>query len=149
MTSCLLPASNTSWTVESSLPSPFAKLGFLTRLASAVLEKPSVSKTTLTLRYLLQEKKFNTEYDKAHGLWKIGEYSLLLYDAPLKVNVLQDIPLQGRGQVRFTGGVLHQAEAVCAFKPIRADQAALAVGRYGNTLLVVDQQSALLSEVLS
>ena len=148
MTSYLLSSPDTSWTVESSSFETLHKPGLLNRLFSTVLKEPPVSTSDLTLRYLLQEKKFSAEYDKAHSLWKIGEYSLFLYSTPLKVDVLQDIPLKGHGQVKFTGGVLHQAETVCTSKAINANQPAWAVGRYGNTLLVVDQQSALLSEVL-
>ena len=124
------------------------KPSLLDRLFSATPREPSVSRSALALSYLLQDKKFNAERVVGQDIWRMGQYSIYLYDSPLKVNVRKPIPPNGKGQVNFTGGVSYQAETGRMTQSIQAGQTVWVVARYGNTLLVVDQQSALLSKAL-
>lgn len=124
------------------------KTNVLDRLFLAAAKKPLVSRSALSLRYLLQDKKFNAEYIASQDVWRMGQYNIYLYDSPLKVEVGKAIPPSGKGQVNFIGGVPHRAETGRTTKTIEAGQAVWVVARYGNTLLVVDQQSALLSKAL-
>jgi hypothetical protein len=121
---------------------------WLERLLPSVPKKSLRSKSALALRYLLRDNKFSAEYDNRHNTWKIRGYSISLYDSLMEVKVQKDIEPNQKGQVIFTGGVLYQAETGRTSKTMKAGQMVWVVARYGNTLLVVDQQSALLDQAL-
>lgn len=120
----------------------------LNRLFSTNSKKPKTSRTSKALRYLLQDKKFDAEYLNGYDVWRMGQYNIYLYDSPQKVTVHKDIPPSGKGQVNFTGGVAYQAESGRTAKTLEAGETVWVIARYGNTLLVVDQQSALLTKAL-
>lgn len=120
----------------------------LNRMFSTNSKKPQASRTSKALRYLLQDKKFDAEYLNGYDVWRMGQYNIYLYDSPQKVTVQKDIPPSGKGQVNFTGGVPYQAESGRTTKTLEAGEAVWVIARYGNTLLVVDQQSALLTKAL-
>jgi hypothetical protein len=124
------------------------KSSLLDRLFLTTPKNPLASRSALALRYLLQDKKFNAEHVAGQGVWRMGQYNIYVYDSPVKVDVCKAIPPNGKGRVNFTGGVSYQAETGRTTKTIEAGQTVWVVARYGNTLLVVDQQSALLSKAL-
>lgn len=124
------------------------KNGLLNRMFSTNTKNSQTSRTSTALRYLLQDKKFDAEYLNDYDVWRMGQYNIYLYDSPQKVTVHKDIPLSGKGQVNFTGGVLYQAESGRTAKTLEAGETVWVIARYGNTLLVVDQQSALFTKAL-
>ena len=124
------------------------KQSLLERLRPAPSSENAPSQADVVLHHLLKDEKFNATYDRRRGLWKTGGYTVQVYDSLLKVNVSKDITPHKKGQVVFTGGVTYQAETGRASTTIAAGQAVWAVARYGNTLLVVDQQSTLLQKIL-
>ena len=125
-----------------------AKPSLLERLFPVAPKPPAASRSVLALRYLLKDKKFDAECLAGQDVWRMDSYSIYVYDSPLKVEVRKAIPPKGKGQVNFTGGVSFQAETGRTTKTIAAGETVWVVARYGNTLLVADQQSALLSKAL-
>lgn len=124
-------------------------LRWLNRQSPALAKEKSGSKLELLLRQILQDEKFNAEYDRHRRAWKLEGYTVHLYDSWQKVVVSGAIAPGHKGQVTFTGGVLHRAETGLMSKPLSAGQTAWAIARYGNTLLVVGSRTALLRKALS
>lgn len=122
---------------------------WLTRESPKVAKAESGSKLELLLRHVLQDEKFNAEYDQRQSSWTLGGYPVYLYDSLQKVVVIRDIAPGDKGQVTLTGGILHRAETGLMSNTLSAGQTAWALARYGNTILIVESQTALLQKALS